>query len=108
MSALKANFFIRRAVLGVHLHDEPQRLYALPRFPYHQRHIRLREMDAEEDAALVLGAVEAHVLGLEHDAAEELPQECFVRSHAGIVPRDEPCGVEPQPPRISRPCYEAC
>jgi hypothetical protein len=39
-------------------------------------------MDAEEDAAPVLGAVEAHLLGLEHDAAEEVPQECLVRTHA--------------------------
>ena len=31
-------------------------------------------MDAEEDAAPVLGAVEAYPLGLEHDAAEEVAQ----------------------------------
>jgi hypothetical protein len=38
--------------------------------------------DAEEDAARVLGAHEPHALGLEHDAAEDVAQECFVRTHA--------------------------
>lgn len=47
-------------------------------------------------------AHESHVLGPEHDAAEEVPQECFVRTHTGIVPRAfESCRVEPQPLRIS-------
>ena len=38
-------------------------------------------------AALVLGAIEPHALGLEHDAAEEVAQECFVCTHVKTIPR---------------------
>jgi hypothetical protein len=55
--------------------------------PYHERHVGLGQMDAEEAAAVVLGAHQAHMLGLEHDAGEEVAQECFVCTHMKIVAR---------------------
>ena len=82
-------------------------LYALPRFPYHQRHVGHRKMDAEEDAVPVLDAVEAYLLGLEHvplsrwrkNASSALMLELY---HALSRRAESNCG------RPGRRGYEEC
>jgi hypothetical protein len=54
----------------------------------------------------VLGALKAHMLGLEHDGAQKVTQECFVRTHAEIVARARAVRSRTAAARISRPGYE--
>jgi hypothetical protein len=95
---------------------------AQSRLADNQGHVGFGEVNAEEDAARIFGTLKAHLLGIEHDAAQKSAGYAwsFIRSgRTSIVPRYEPCGAvrnnqerdlvgKRQVPSKEVQSYEAC